>query len=269
MIWMDRRAEAQAAALAERISPADFYSPGRREPGLVARGVQGAVGARRGAGCLRRAAHLMPPGWYVLRESAGGLRGRLFERILAGPARSADPRVVRTVLDAVGRRPARCCRSWRPAPRPSAPVTAAFAEASGLDPPRWWWWVRRRDGGHPRGGRLRARRGVRRGRHRRAGLRGVAGPREDPAMLVECHPHADPTSGCSRTPVSSPAATSAGGATSSRSEPTPRPTAGRRLRPPSPRPDVPPGAEGLVFLPACRARWRRSGTAPRGASSTV
>jgi len=74
MIWMDRRAEAQAAKVAERISPAAFY---------------GAVGANLDSShavfkalWIRDAepasweatTHLMPPGSYVLRHVTGELR---------------------------------------------------------------------------------------------------------------------------------------------------------------------------------------------------
>ena len=54
MIWMDRRAEEQSAALAEGDVAAGVLRERRREPRLVPRGVQGALGARRGAGAVGR-----------------------------------------------------------------------------------------------------------------------------------------------------------------------------------------------------------------------
>jgi sugar (pentulose or hexulose) kinase len=69
LIWMDRRAEAQAAALAERISPADFY----RAVGAnldSSHAVFKALWVRdEEPDAWRSAAHLMSPGTYVLRPA--------------------------------------------------------------------------------------------------------------------------------------------------------------------------------------------------------
>ena len=71
MIWMDRRAEPQAAAVAERISPEDFY----RAVGAnldSSHAIFKALWVRDEEPDLwARAATLMSPGTYVLKEIAG------------------------------------------------------------------------------------------------------------------------------------------------------------------------------------------------------
>ncbi|MGQ0668942.1 MAG: xylulokinase, partial [Actinomycetota bacterium] len=73
MIWMDRRAEAQAARLAERRSPADFY----RHVGAnldSSHAVFKALWIRdEEPDVFARATHFMPPGTFVLREVSGAL----------------------------------------------------------------------------------------------------------------------------------------------------------------------------------------------------
>ena len=71
MIWMDRRAEQQAAWMAERIGPEEFY-------GLVGANLDSshavfkALWVRdREPEVFAQAACLMPPGSYVLRHVAG------------------------------------------------------------------------------------------------------------------------------------------------------------------------------------------------------
>src|SRR5438105_946397 len=73
MIWMDRRAEAQSAALRERLSQAEFYhhvganldSSHAVFKALWVKDEQPEI--------FSRAATLMPPGSYVLREASGVL----------------------------------------------------------------------------------------------------------------------------------------------------------------------------------------------------
>src|SRR5207244_11024700 len=105
MIWMDRRAEAQAAALKERLSPAEFYhhvganldSSHAVFKALWVRDEQPEI--------FSRAATIMPPGSYVLREAAGVLA---VDYSNASSLALLDPRS-RTwsepVLDAVGIEP--------------------------------------------------------------------------------------------------------------------------------------------------------------------
>src|SRR5205823_7406040 len=73
MIWMDRRAEAQAAAVAERVAPAEFYR-------LVGANLDSSHAAFKALWirdeepeAFARAVHLMPPGSYVLRVATGVL----------------------------------------------------------------------------------------------------------------------------------------------------------------------------------------------------
>ena len=192
MIWMDRRAEVQAAAVGERISPKDFY---------------GAVGANLDSShavfkamwvrdeepeAWQRARHVMPPGSYVLRHATGELA---VDYSNASSLALLDPRT----------------RAWSPEvleatdvdeamlPRLGAGteavgmVTAAFAEASGLDPST----VVAIGCGDEMAATLGA------GVFEAGEVCDVVGtaepvcaasaePREDPTMLVECHPHADP-----------------------------------------------------------------------------
>jgi xylulokinase len=192
MIWMDRRAEAQAGALAERISPEDFY----RAVGAnldSSHAVFKAMWVRdEEPGTWKEAAHLMPPGSYVLRHACGALA---VDYSNASSLALLDPRT----------------REWSPEalaateiddamlPRLGAgteavgTVTAAFADASGLDPST----VVAIGCGDEMAATLGA------GVYEPGDVCDVVGtaepvcaasaePREDPTMLVECHPHADP-----------------------------------------------------------------------------
>ncbi|HEV3497176.1 MAG TPA: FGGY family carbohydrate kinase, partial [Actinomycetes bacterium] len=106
MIWMDRRAERQAAEVAATLSPADFYhhtganldSSHAVFKALWVRDTEPEIFAK--------AAHLMPPGSYVLREAAGVLA---VDWSNASSLALLDPRT-RTwsapVVDAVGIDPA-------------------------------------------------------------------------------------------------------------------------------------------------------------------
>jgi xylulokinase len=192
MIWMDRRAEAEAAAVAERISPQDFYravganldSSHAVFKALWVRDEQPDVWAN--------AALLMTPGTYVLHQVAGVVA---VDYSNASSMALLDPRSRKWSAEALAavELPESMLPDVVAATEPIATITPAFAEESGLD-----------------GSTLVA---VGCGDEMAATLgAGVfapgevcdvvgtaepvcaasAEPREDPTMLVECHPHADP-----------------------------------------------------------------------------
>jgi xylulokinase len=192
MIWMDRRAEAQAAALAARMPREDFY----RHVGAnldSSHAVFKALWVRdEEPEVFAKAAAFMPPGSYALREAAGVLAvdwSNASSLALLDPrTRSWSPEV----LDAVGIDPS-ALPELAPGTQPAGPVTAAFAEATGLDPGT----VVVVGCGDEMAATLGA------GVFAPGEVCDVVGtaepvcaasaePREDPTMLVECHPHADP-----------------------------------------------------------------------------
>jgi xylulokinase len=192
MIWMDRRAEAQAAALAARMPREDFY----RHVGAnldSSHAVFKALWVRdEEPEVFARAAAFMPPGSYALREAAGVLAvdwSNASSLALLDPrTRSWSPEV----LDAVGIDPS-ALPELAPGTQPVGPVTPAFAEATGLDPNT----VVVVGCGDEMAATLGA------GVFAPGEVCDVVGtaepvcaasaePREDPTMLVECHPHADP-----------------------------------------------------------------------------
>jgi xylulokinase len=192
MIWMDRRAEAQAAALAARMPREDFY----RHVGAnldSSHAVFKALWVRaEEPEVFAKAAAFMPPGSYALREAAGVLAvdwSNASSLALLDPrTRSWSPEV----LDAVGIDPS-ALPELAPATSPAGPVTPAFAEATGLDPGT----VVVVGCGDEMAATLGA------GVFAPGEVCDVVGtaepvcaasaePREDPTMLVECHPHADP-----------------------------------------------------------------------------
>jgi xylulokinase len=192
MIWMDRRAEAQAAWMAERIRPEEFY-------GLVGANLDSSHAVFKALWVrdhepevFAQAACLMPPGSYVLRHVAGIVA---VDPSNASSLALLDPRTKgwsSRVLEAAG-----LDESMLPELTPSTTVagnvTDAFAERSGL---------------HPRtrivvgcGDEMAATLGA--GVFAPGEVCDVVGtaepvcaasaePRDDPTMLVECHPHADP-----------------------------------------------------------------------------
>jgi xylulokinase len=192
MIWMDRRAEAQAAALAERISPHDFY----RHVGAnldSSHGVFKALWVRDEQPDLwKRATSLMPPGSFVLRHVTGVLA---VDYSNASSLALLDPKS-RTwseeALEAAGI-DLTMLPELAPGTEPVGPVTAAFAEATGLGPGT----VVAVGCGDEMAATLGA------GVYAPGEVCDVVGtaepvcaasaePQEDPTMLVECHPHADP-----------------------------------------------------------------------------
>ncbi|GIV00603.1 MAG: hypothetical protein KatS3mg014_2218 [Actinomycetota bacterium] len=192
MIWMDRRAEAQAARLAERIAPDEFY---RRVGANLdsSHAVFKALWVRdEEPDVWERARLLMPPGTYVLRAVAG-VNAVDFSN--ASSLALLDPRTRRwseEVLDAVGLGP-EMLPALLPATEPVGRVAPAFAEATGLDPDT----VVAVGCGDEMAATLGA------GVFEAGEVCDVVGtaepvcaasaePREDPTLLVECHPHADP-----------------------------------------------------------------------------
>ncbi len=252
MIWMDRRAEAQAARLAERMAPEEFYrrvganldSSHAVFKALWVRDEEPEVwsGARR----------LMPPGSYVLREVTGVLAVDFSN---ASSLALLDPRT-RTwsaeVLEAT-EIPVEMLPEVLPATQPVGTVTGAFAEATGLAPET----VVAVGCGDEMAATLGA------GVFAPGEVCDVVGtaepvcaasaePREDPTMLVECHPHADPDAWL----LENPGFVSGGnlrwwrdqfGHPERAAEANGDGDAYDLLAGDAER--IPPGAEGLVFLP--------------------
>jgi xylulokinase len=192
MIWMDRRAEDQAAAVAERISPGDFYrSVGANLDSSHA--IFKALWVRDQEPELwAKAATLMSPGTFVLQEVAGPAA---IDYSNASSFALLDPRSRKwspEVLAAVDV-PESMLPEVVAATDPISTITSAFAEATGLD------------GGTVVavgcGDEMAATLGA--GVFEPGEVCDVVGtaepvcaassePREDSTMLVECHPHADP-----------------------------------------------------------------------------
>jgi len=252
MIWMDRRAEAQAAALADRISPADFY----RHVGAnldSSHAVFKALWVRdQEPEVFREAASLEPPGAYVLREAAGV---RAVDWSNASSLALLDPRTrawSAPVL-AAARIEAALLPELVPGTQPVGPVTRSFAEATGLAPDT----VVVAGCGDEMAATLGA------GVFAPGEVCDVVGtaepvcaasaePRQDPTMLVECHPHADPSSWL----LENPGFVSGGGLRWWRDQfaPLEREAEARGEGDAydllsGQAAAVPPGAEGLVFLP--------------------
>jgi xylulokinase len=252
MIWMDRRAEPQAARLTERMSPADFYA---------------AVGANLDSShavfkalwirdeepaSWDRVVHLMPPGSFVFRHATGEL---VVDYSNASSLALLDPRT-RTWSDR-----ALEAAEIDPAMLPAIAagtaavtgLTPAFADASGLRPST----VVAVGCGDEMAATLGA------GVFAPGEVCDVVGtaepvcaasaePREDPTMLVECHPHADPDAWL----LENPGFVSGGnlrwwrdqfGAVERDAESVGLGDAYDFLSSEAGR--VPPGADGLVFLP--------------------
>lgn len=192
MIWMDRRAEAQAARVAERIAPRDFY----RHVGAnldSSHAVFKALWVRdEEPDVWSRVACLMSPGTYVLKEIAGPVAvdySNASSLALLDPrTRAWSPEVLAAVDLSSDLLP-----EVLPATEAVSSVTTGFAEATGLDPST----VVAVGCGDEMAATLGA------GVFAPGEVCDVVGtaepvcaasaePREDPTMLVECHPHADP-----------------------------------------------------------------------------
>lgn len=252
MIWMDRRAEAQAAAAAERIAPDEFY----RHVGAnldSSHAVFKALWVRdEEPDVWARATFLFTPGTFVLREIAGPVA---VDYSNASSMALLDPRSRKwspEVLEALD-----VSESMLPevvaATEPISTITAAFAESTGLDPSTLV--------AVGCGDEMAATLGA--GVFEPGEVCDVVGtaepvcaassePREDPTMLVECHPHADPDAWL----LENPGFVSGGNLRWWRDQFAPIERGAEAeglgdaydlLSKEAER--IPPGAEGLVFLP--------------------
>ncbi|HEY1331495.1 MAG TPA: FGGY family carbohydrate kinase [Actinomycetota bacterium] len=192
MIWMDRRAEAQAAWLAERVDPAEFY----RLSGANLDSSHAAFKALwvrdHEPEIFERAASLLSPGAFVLRAVTGELA---VDYSNASSLALLDPRArtwSQPLLDATGIDVERLPR-LAAATAPAGTVTPEFADATGMPADA----VVAVGCGDEMAATLGA------GVFEPGEVCDVAGtaepvcaasdaPRSDPTMLVECHPHADP-----------------------------------------------------------------------------
>jgi xylulokinase len=252
MIWMDRRAEPQAAAVAERLSPRDFY----RHVGAnldSSHAVFKALWVRdEEPDVWKDARILMSPGTYALRAVSGVTA---VDYSNASSLALLDPRTrawSEPVLEATEVDPAMLPELGAGTEGVGA-VTAAFAEATGLAPDT----VVAIGCGDEMAATLGA------GVFSPGEVCDVVGtaepvcaasaePREDPTMLVECHPHADPDAWL----LENPGFVSGGNLRwwrdtfaplERQSEATGGGDAYDLLS--AEAAEVPPGAQGLVFLP--------------------
>ena len=252
LIWMDRRAEAEAAALAERVPPADFY----RHVGVNLDSSHGAFKAawvrEREPEIFARAALLMPPGSYVAGKAAGVFAVDFSNASSLG---LLDPRSLtwsQPVLDLVGLDTG-LLPELAPSTQPLGNVEPGFAAATGLSPGTAVVLGC--------GDEMAATLGA--GVYTAGEVCDVVGtaepvcaacgqPSEDPTMLVECHPHADPGGWL----LENPGFVSGGGLRWWRDEfGSPEKEAEARgagdaydlLTQAAAR--IPPGSEGLAFLP--------------------
>ena len=252
MIWMDRRAEKQAAAVAERMPPETFYK-------LVGANLDSSHAVFKALWVRDEepeiwsdAAILMSPGTYVLRGVAGAVA---VDPSNASSLALLDPRTRRwssEVLSVVDLSE-RLLPEVVAATEPISTITAAFARATGLDPST----IVAVGCGDEMAATLGA------GVFEPGEVCDVVGtaepvcaasnaPREDPTMLVECHPHADPDAWL----LENPGFVSGGNLRWWRDQFAPIERGAEAeglgdaydlLSKEAER--VPPGAEGLVFLP--------------------
>ena len=192
MIWMDRRAEDQAADVAGRMDRAEFY----RLSGAnldSSHAVFKALWVRDNEPeAFERAALFLSPGAFALRAVSGEA---IVDYSNASSIALLDPRTREwssKLLDATGIDAAKLPR-LAGATEAAGTVTAAFAEVTGLAPDT----VVAVGCGDEMAATLGA------GVYQEGEVCDVVGtaepvcaastePREDPTMLVECHPHADP-----------------------------------------------------------------------------
>jgi xylulokinase len=252
MIWMDRRAEAQAAEVAGRVSPEEFY-------GWVGANLDSSHAAFKALWirdqepeAFSLVAHVMPPGSYVLSRCSGVLA---VDYSNASSLALLDPRTRRwspDALAAMGMAEA-MLPDLVPATQPVGAVAPWFAEATGLSPGT----VVVAGCGDEMAATLGA------GVYEPGEVCDVVGtaepvcaassePRSDPTMLVECHPHADPDAWL----LENPGFVSGGnlrwwrdafGAAEREAERAGRGDAYDLLC--EAASGVPPGSDGVVFLP--------------------
>ena len=243
LIWMDRRAEAQAAALERRVSREDFYHHvGTNLDSSHA--VFKALWVRdEEPDVFAAAARLMPPGSYVLQEAAGV---RTVDYSNASSLALLNPRTRQwsgAMLEAA-ELDQRMLPELASGTQAVGRVTAEFAEATGLH----------RDTcvvvgcGDEMAATLGA------GVFAPGEVCDVVGtaepvcavssvPRQDSTMLVECHPHGDPDSWL----LENPGFVSGGNLRWWRDQFHSAADDYDSIT--GPAASVPPGAEGLVFLP--------------------
>jgi xylulokinase len=244
LIWMDRRAEAQAAELATRVSRADFY----HQVGTnldSSHAVFKALWVRdEEPDVFAQAARLMPPGSFVLQEAAGVA---MVDYSNASSLALLDPRTrawSESIIGAAGL-DERMLPELAPGTHAGGRVTEAFAAATGL--------ARDTCVVVGCGDEMAATLGA--GVFAPGEVCDVVGtaepvcavssaPREDRSMLVECHPHGDPDSWL----LENPGFVSGGNLRWWRDQFWGEGADYDAIC--APAADVPPGAEGLVFL-AC------------------
>ena len=243
LIWMDRRAEAQAAAFADRMPRDDFY----RNVGAnldSSHAVFKALWVRdEEPDVFAKAAHLMPPGSYVVQVATGAC---MVDYSNASSLALLDPRRrtwSEAVLSETGLE-VRMLPELGAGTQGVARVTDEFAAASGLARDTCVVLGCGDEMAATLGAGVFAPGEV-------CDVVGTAEPvcavsssaREDATMLVECHPHGDPDSWL----LENPGFVSGGNLRwwrdhfHSPSEPYDAITA--------PAANILPGAEGLVFLP--------------------
>jgi xylulokinase len=252
MIWMDRRAEPQAAAIADRMPPSDFYE-------RVGANLDSSHAAFKALWVRDEEPEiwsdvriLMSPGTYALRAVSGVTA---IDYSNASSLALLDPRTrawSSDVLDVMGIHPA-MLPELAGGTQAVGTVTGAFAAATGLAPDT----VVAVGCGDEMAATLGA------GVFAPGEVCDVVGtaepvcaasaePREDPTMLVECHPHADPDAWL----LENPGFVSGGNLRWWRDQfaPIERQTeasgggdAYDLLS--AEAADVPPGSEGLIFLP--------------------
>lgn len=192
IIWMDRRASEQASAVAAKIPPTDFYQLVGAQPDCSHALFKALWVRDMEPELFAKTAHLLPPGSYILSEVSGALaadhsnassfalldpRTRTWSRAALEAAEIDDVMLppLAASTDAVGT------------------VTASFAEATGLAPDT----IVAVGAGDEMAATLGA------GVCTPGEVCDIVGtaepvcaassePREDPTMLLECHPHADP-----------------------------------------------------------------------------
>lgn len=243
LIWMDRRATAQAELVASRVSPEDFYAASGVNLDC-SHGMFKALWVREEEKAVFAATrHLLTPGSYVLRHATGELA---VDHSNASSLGLLDPRTLtwsQQLLEA-----AELDRELLP-PLVSAaadvgPVTTAFAEACGLDP------AARVACGC--GDEMAATLGA--GVHAVGEVCDITGTAEpvcavsseplgDPQRLVECHPHAVPGLWL----LENPGFVSGGNLRWWRDHFFPSGTDYDVLT--TEAAEIPPGADGVVFLP--------------------
>jgi xylulokinase len=252
MIWMDRRAEKQAATISQRISREDFYravganldSSHAVFKALWVRDEEPEVWAE--------ANFLMSPGTYVLREVAAAVAvdySNASSMALLDPRSRAWSPEALSAVDI----PESMLPEVMSATEPISTIRETFAEATGLSPDT----IVAVGCGDEMAATLGA------GVFEPGEVCDVVGtaepvcaassePREDPTMLVECHPHADPDAWL----LENPGFVSGGNLRWWRDQFAPIERGAEAeglgdaydlLSKEAER--IPPGAEGLVFLP--------------------